>query len=62
MLAKPVTETETDAEDTDAKTQSDTAEEKKEIPSDLEVESIHILEKGSYEALFRNLVIAKFFI
>ena len=49
VLSEPATEIETDAEDTDVKTQSDKVEEKKEMPPDWGIESIRILEKGSYE-------------
>jgi predicted nucleic acid-binding Zn-ribbon protein len=52
--AKPATETETDAEDTDAGTQSDKVE--KETVHDMEVESIRILEKGSYELNLKSLL------
>ncbi|RLG31753.1 hypothetical protein DRO03_00140 [Methanosarcinales archaeon] len=54
--AKSVTETKTDAEDTDAETQSDKVEEKKETVPDMEVESIRILEKGSYELNLESLL------
>jgi hypothetical protein len=54
--AKPATETETDAEDTDAEIQSDKVEEEKETVPDMEVESIRILEKGSYELNLESLL------
>ncbi len=54
--AKPATETETDAEDTDAVMQSDKVEAKKEAVPDMEVESIRILEKGSYELNLESLL------
>ncbi len=54
--AKPATETETDAEDTDAEIQSDKVGEEKETVPDMEVESIRILEKGSYELNLESLL------
>jgi len=54
--AKPATETETDAEDTDAGVQSDKVEEAKDAVPAMEVESIRILEKGSYELNLESLL------
>ncbi|PXF59325.1 MAG: hypothetical protein C4B59_11745 [Candidatus Methanogaster sp.] len=54
--AKSVTETETDAEDIDTPMQSDKVEEEKETVPDMEVESIRILEKGSYELNLESLL------
>ncbi len=56
--AKPATKTgtETDAEDTDAGMQPDTVEEKKDTVPAMEVESIRILEKGSYELNLESLL------
>ena len=57
--AKPVVEDATDADTkdaTDAEMQSDKVEEKKEAVPDMEVESIRILEKGSYELNLESLL------
>ena len=57
--AKPATKdvTDTDTKDaTDAEMQSDKVEEKKETVPDMEVESIRILEKGSYELNLESLL------
>ena len=54
--AKPATETETDAKDADAGMQSDKVEEEKKTVPDMEVESIRILEKGSYELNLESLL------
>ena len=57
--AKPVTEdaTDTDTKDiTDAEMQSDKVEVIKETVPDMEVESIRILEKGSYELNLESLL------
>ena len=54
--AKPATETETDAEGTDAGMQSDKVEEVKDAVPAMAVESIRILEKGSYELNLESLL------
>ena len=53
---KPATETDTDAEDPDAEIQSDKVEEAKDVVPDMAVESIRILEKGSYELNLESLL------
>ncbi|KAF5415338.1 MAG: hypothetical protein C5S48_05945 [Candidatus Methanogaster sp.] len=50
------TETETDAEDTDAGMLPDKVEAEKEAVPDMEVESIRIIEKGSYELNLESLL------
>ncbi|MEA3282950.1 MAG: Zn-ribbon domain-containing protein [Euryarchaeota archaeon] len=50
------TETETDAKDTDAGMLSDKVEAEKEAVPDMDVESIRILEKGSYELNLESLL------
>ncbi|MEA1894874.1 MAG: Zn-ribbon domain-containing protein [Euryarchaeota archaeon] len=50
------TETETDAEDTDTPMQSDKVEKKEEAVPAMDVESIRILETGSYELNLESLL------
>jgi predicted nucleic acid-binding Zn-ribbon protein len=54
--AKSVTEAETDAEDTDTPMQPDKVKAVKDTVPAMEVESIRILEKGSYELNLESLL------